>query len=114
MYHKVQGFQINILMEPENGEITKLPLKIIATDNPVTCTIYARENGLLDQPGWKCFKHIAKNKKKFTHMLNQAKLKSFNTATNYKCGYKIPRTYEQAKRLDEKNGGTPYGDMSPY
>jgi hypothetical protein len=63
----------------ENGEITKEPLSIIAVDDPVTCAIYARENGLLDQPGWKRCKRIAKTEKKFTHMVNQAKLKSFHT-----------------------------------
>jgi hypothetical protein len=51
--HKVQGSHITLLFEWENGGITKEPLKIIAADDPVTCAIYARENGLLDQPGWK-------------------------------------------------------------
>jgi hypothetical protein len=46
-------------MEWENGKITKEPLAIIAADNPVTCAIYAKEKGLLDKEGWKCFKKIA-------------------------------------------------------
>jgi hypothetical protein len=78
----------------------------------VTCAIYARENGLLDQPGWKCFRNIAKNEKKFTRMVNQANIKSFNTAYKYKYGYEILRTYEQAKRLDQKNGNTLWGDAT--
>jgi hypothetical protein len=45
-------------------------------------------------------------------MVNQAKLKSFNTASKYKYGYEIPRTYEQAKRLDQKNGNTKWGDAT--
>jgi hypothetical protein len=45
-------------------------------------------------------------------MLNQAKLKSFHTAPKYKNGYEIPRTYEQAKRLDEKNGNTLWGEAT--
>ena len=110
--HEVQGSKITLLIEWENGEITKEPLSIIAVDDPVTCAIYARENGLLDQPGWKRFKHIAKNEKKFTCMVNQAKLKSFHTAPKYKYGYEIPRTYEQAKRIDEKNGNTLWGDAT--
>jgi Reverse transcriptase (RNA-dependent DNA polymerase) len=52
---------------------------------------------------------IGKNEKKFTCMVNQARLKSFNTAPRYKYGYEIPRTYEQAKRLDQKNGNTLWG-----
>jgi hypothetical protein len=51
------------LIEWENGEITKEPLKIIAADDPVSCAIYVRENGLLDKPGWKRFKHIAKQER---------------------------------------------------
>jgi hypothetical protein len=78
--HEVQGPKTTLLIEWENGEITKEPLSIIAVDYPVTCAIYARENGLLNQPGWKRFKHIAKNGKKFTRMVNQAKIKSFHTA----------------------------------
>jgi hypothetical protein len=98
------------MIEWETDEITKEPLKVIATNDPVTCAIYARENGLLDKPGWKRFRHIAKNEKKFTRMVNQAKLKSFNTAPRYKYGYEIPRTHEQAKRLEQQNGNTQWGD----
>jgi hypothetical protein len=101
-----------LLIERENGEITKEPLRIIAANDPVKCAIYARENGLLDQPGWKQFKHIAKNEKKFTCMNNQAKLKSFHTAPKYKYGYEIPRTYEQAKQIDAKNGNILWGDAT--
>jgi hypothetical protein len=110
--HEVQGSKITLLIKWENGEITKEPLSIIAVDGPVTCAIYTRENGLLDQSGWKRFKHIAKNEKKFTRMANQAKIKSFHTAPKCKYGYEIPRTYEQAKWIDQKNGNTLWGDAT--
>ena len=54
----------NVTMEWENGEITPEPLSIIAKDAPVACAIYARDNNLLDTPGWKRFKRIAKKQKK--------------------------------------------------
>jgi hypothetical protein len=111
-YHETLGFQHTLLTEWEDGEITKEPLKIVAADDPVTCAIYARENGLLDQPGWKRFRHIAKNEKKFIRMVNQAKLRSFNTAPKYNYSYEIPRTYEQAKRLDQRNGNTLWVDTT--
>jgi hypothetical protein len=38
----------NVMIEWENGEITSEPLKMIAKDGPVTCTVYAKDNGLLD------------------------------------------------------------------
>jgi hypothetical protein len=45
-------------------------------------------------------------------MINQAKLMSFSTAPKYKYGYEIPRTSEQAKRLDQKNGNTLWGETT--
>jgi hypothetical protein len=102
------------LIEWVNAEITKEPLTIIAADDPVSCAIYARENGLLDKPGWKRFKHIAKQEKKFTRMVNQAKLTSYNTAPRYKYGFEVPRTYEEALRLDKRNGNTKWADAAKF
>jgi hypothetical protein len=106
--HEYKGSQCSV----ENGEITSEPLKVIAADDPVSCAIYARENDLLDKPGWKRFKHIAKQEKKFACMVNQAKLRSFNTAPRYKYGFEGPRTYEQALHLDKRNGNTLWGDAT--
>jgi hypothetical protein len=99
--HEYKGSQCNVLIRWENGEITSQPLKVIAADDPVTCAIYARDNDLLNQPGWKRFKQIAKREKVVTCMVNQDKLRSYNTATRYKYGFEVPRTYEQALRLDK-------------
>jgi hypothetical protein len=110
--HENKGSQCNLLIEWEDGEITNEPLKVIAADDPVSCAIYARENDLLDQPGWKRFKHIAKREKKFTRMVNQAKLRSYNTAPRYKYGFEVPKTYEQALRLDQRNGNTLWADAA--
>jgi hypothetical protein len=30
-----------------------VPLQIVAKDNPATCAVYAKDNGLLDTPGWR-------------------------------------------------------------
>jgi len=94
------------MIEWETGEVTSEPLDAIIADDPVTCAIYAKENGLLDTPGWKKLKRIAKREKVFTRMVNQAKLRSYNTSPRYKYGYEVPRTYDQALRLDERNGNT--------
>jgi Reverse transcriptase (RNA-dependent DNA polymerase) len=45
-------------------------------------------------------------------MVNQAKLRSYNTAPGYKYGFEVPRTYEQALRLDKKNGNTLWEDAA--
>jgi hypothetical protein len=68
----------------------------------VTCAICAKDTGLLDLQGWKQFKSMAKRQKKFTDLVNQAKLKSFGNTPKYE----IPCTYEQAMRFDENNGNT--------
>ena len=106
------GSSYNVMVEWENGEITAEPLSIIAADDPVTCAIYAREHNLLDKPGWKHFKSIAKRQKKFTRMVNQAKLRSYNTAPRYKHGYEVPRNYAKALRLDKRNGNTKWADAT--
>ncbi len=63
----------------ENGEDTSEPLTIIVANDPVTCAIYAKENDLLDLDGWKWFKGIARQDKKFLCMVDQAKLSSYHS-----------------------------------
>ena len=54
------GLPYNIRVEWANGETTYEPLSIIAADDPVSCAVYAKKNGLLDTPGWRRFKTLAK------------------------------------------------------
>ena len=107
-----RGSNYNVMVEWENGEVTAEPLTTIAADDPVTCAIYARDNKLLDTPGWKRFKSIARRQKKLFRMANQAKLRSFNSAPRYKYGYEVPRTYDQAVRLDQRNANTKWQDAT--
>jgi hypothetical protein len=110
--HDYKGSQCYVQIEWENGEITNEPLKIIAADDPVSCAIYARENDLLNKPGWNILKQTAKQDNTFTCMVNKAQLRSYNTAPRYKYGFEVPRTYEQALRLDKKNGNTLWEDVA--
>ncbi|MEL7196406.1 MAG: reverse transcriptase domain-containing protein, partial [Bacteroidota bacterium] len=105
-----RGSAYNVLVEWENGESTYEPLSIIAADDPVTCAIYAKENDLLDTPGWIRFKPIAKRHKKYLRVVNQAKLRSFRSAPKYKYGFEVPRNYKHAMELDQKNGNTKWKD----
>jgi hypothetical protein len=105
-----KGSSYNIMIEWENGEISTEPLQIIAKDDPVTCAIYAKDNGLLDSPGWKQFKSIAKRQNTLTRMVNQAKLKSYNSAPKFKSGFQIPRHYAEAIRFDERNKNSKWQD----
>ena len=61
---KWKGCSYNVQVEWENGEVTNEPHNIIGADSPVVCAVYAKENNLLDTPGWKRFKRIANRQKK--------------------------------------------------
>ena len=107
-----KGSNYNVRVEWENGEITDEPMTTIAADDPVTCAIYAKDNNLLDVPGWKRFKSIARRQQHMFRMANQAKLRSFRLAPKYKYGFEIPRDYKHAVELDEKNGTTRWVDAT--
>ncbi len=104
------GSKWNVMIEWETGEVTAEPLTTIAADDPVTCAIYAKEKGLLNEPGWKRFKGIAKRDKKMLRQVNQAKLRSFRSAPKYQYGYEVPRDYDHAMKLDQRNGNTHWQD----
>jgi hypothetical protein len=91
-----KGSRYNVLVEWENWEITSEPLNIFGKDDPVTCTVYAHEHGLLEVEGWKQFKGIAKREKKMLHMVNQSHIKATHNAPRYKFGYRIPCNYNEA------------------
>ena len=107
-----KGSMYNVMVEWETGEISSEPLQLIAADDPVTCAIYAKDNGLLELPGWKKFKSIAKRQKKFTRMANQAKLKSYSSSPKYKYGFEVPKNYVHAMALDAKNKNTKWKDAA--
>ena len=64
-----RGSTYNVMVAWEDGTYTYEPLKIIAADDPVTCALYAKKNNLLNTPGWKRFKDIAKRDKKMIRKL---------------------------------------------
>ena len=52
-----KGSSYNVQVEWESGEITWEPLRThdragVCDSDPVTVAIYARENNLLQEPGW--------------------------------------------------------------
>jgi hypothetical protein len=81
-----------------------LHMTTIAANDPVTCAIYAKDNNLLDAPGWQHFKSIARRQQHMFCMANQAKLRSFRLAPNYR--FEIMQDYTHALELDEKHGTT--------
>ena len=86
----------NVMIKWENREITSEALAVIAKDAPVTCTLYAKDNDLLELNSWKQFKRIAKQQGKLFCMVNQAKLRSFQESPQYKYGFEVPKDYPDA------------------
>ncbi len=72
-----KGSMYNVMVAWEDGTQTFEPLDVIAKDDPVTCAQYALEKGLLDLPGWKCFKSLTHRLNKFKRMINQANVSLF-------------------------------------
>ena len=54
-----------------------------AEDDPVTCAAYAKKHNLLNLPGWKRFKSIAKNQKSLTRAINQTKIRQARRSATY-------------------------------
>ena len=104
------GCLYNVLVEWETGETTYEPLNIIARDDPVSCAIYAKNNGLLDTPGWKRFKQMAKREKRLLREVNQAKKRQVRRSVKYKFGFQVPRDYREATELDKLHGNTRWAD----
>jgi len=105
-HKKYMGSKWNVLLRWESGEQTWEPLAQVAKDDPVTCAIYAKNQNLLEKPGWLQFRKLASKQKKITRLLNQAKLRSYRTAPKYQYGIQVPNDYIDALRLDRKNGNT--------
>ena len=63
-----------------NWRFTSETLAFIASDAEVDLAIYAKENNLLDKPGWMRFRTIAGREKKLLRLVKQVRLRSFRTA----------------------------------
>ena len=107
---RYKGSSYNVLLAWESGEITWEPFNQVATDDPVTCALYAKEHNLLELGDWRRFKPIAKRQKTLIRIAKQAKLKSFRTAPVFMYGIQVPRSAAEAARIDKANGNTLWGD----
>ena len=69
----------------------------------MSCAIYAKDNGLLNKPGWRRFKWFAKRAGRTLLQANIAKSRSM-PSTKFKYGVEVPRNYNHAIQLDQVNG----------
>jgi hypothetical protein len=95
-----------------DGTVTSEPLNIIASDDPVSCAQYAKQNGLLEKEGWKRFKRLANREKKLLRMVNQSRMKSVRRAPVFQYGVQVPRNHKEAISHDQANGNTKRHDLA--
>ena len=105
-----KGSSYNVMIAWEDGSRTFEPLSLIVADCPVICAMYGKRMGLLDQPGWRRLKTIAKREKKMVRMANQAKLASFRRGPLYNFGVLVPRSPAEAIKIDAENSNTLWQD----
>jgi hypothetical protein len=88
----------------------------MASVDPITLAIYARENNHLDTPGWKRFCHIAsdiaKERNKIRRMVHQYHVSKGKQTHGpiFKFGIQVPRNVKEAYELDAKNGNIKWQD----
>ena len=95
-----------LLVKWTSGQCTWNSFDATWEGDPVTVSMYAKRNYLLDKPGWRRCRRLAKNAKTIARMVNQVKLKNFRRKPKYKFGVQVPRDHDEAMWIDEKNGNT--------
>ena len=65
---KIQWFALQPRHRVGNGEIENEPLSMTTEDDLLSCTIYGRDNNLLDQPGCIRFKSLSRGEKKLLRL----------------------------------------------
>ena len=101
---------IECLVLWENGEETWEPLRTLKDDDPITVAKYAKDNDLLDQPGWKRFKKTSYTIKLLHRLIASSRRKQRSNSVRYKFGVRIPRNYQEAVELDRQNNDTLWQD----
>ena len=93
-----------------SGERTWNELSPTFNDDPISVSLYAMKNGLLNEKGFKRCRNQVKNSKKLARSINQSRLRNFRNRPVYQYGYQVPRNHEEAVFIDEKNGNTKWQD----
>jgi hypothetical protein len=99
-----RGYEVEILWG--DGTSSWNDLGLTFQDDPVTVSLYALKNDLMETAGWKSCKRYVRNAKQPSRMVNQARLKSNHNRPIFKYRYQVPRNHNEAVRLDLKNGNT--------
>ena len=105
-----KGSKYNVMVEWESGEVTYEPLTLLSKDDPITCAVYAKKHDLLDTTGWKHLQRCAKTSKRLIRAVKQSRTRQVRASARYQHGFQVPKDYNDAMRLDKKNGNTHWQD----
>ena len=106
-----KGSKCDVKVMWEDGSVTWEPLTAMTAADPVTSAAHAKEHDLLNAPGWKKPRRIARRAKVLQRMMNNSKRAQRCDAVVHKFGVRIPRNVKEAKMSDEENGNTLWMDM---
>ena len=83
------GSKFNLLVQWDDDSQTYKPLSAMIKDAPAAVAKYAKDHGMLDQPGWKSLKWMAKREQKLHRLVKQSK-KAKKTGIIYQFGVQVP------------------------
>jgi len=89
-----------MLVQWKDGTQSWKPLKDIKQSNSVDVAIYAKENGLVEQPAFAWWVPYTIKKKDRIVGAVKARVR----LRTHKYGVQVPRTLQEAYELDNKNG----------
>ena len=74
--------------------------------------MYAKQYDLLDLPGWKRSKSLAKRQNNMLREVNLAKLRKHTIRTKFKYGCEVPRDFKHTVDIGQQNGNTLWQDAT--
>jgi hypothetical protein len=78
--------------------------------DPVSCAAHTKENDLLETPGWKALKQIARREKQLKCKVHQATMQSQRNAVVCKFGTRVRRDRAEAFAFNATNGVAKWQD----
>ena len=75
-------------------------------NDPIFLVKYARDNGILDKPGWKQLRCYVNNNNNMNRLIKSDKSKQHRNTVKIKFGVKIPSEHKYAMIFDSENVNT--------
>jgi hypothetical protein len=99
-----KGNKYNVQVEWEDGDITYIPLNVLAADDPVSCAIFAMRRDLLHLTGWKQFRRLAREHEEIKQLVFKTKITTKFQQPKFKYGHRVPSNHHEAMLWDKQAG----------